>query len=255
MLYGHTKKKKLFERLVNAGSLSHAYLFFGDSGIGKFLFAKELTSFLETGKWEKKEHSHPLVDVREFCQAEDKIFIGIDEAREIKTFLWSTPMASSRRVAIINNAHLLTSEAQSAMLKIVEEPPRHALVIFISHDISVLSAPLLSRLTKVYFQRFSKKEIIDFLKRQNVSESKSISIAEQSHGRPALALSLLHGEEVGEDEDIIEKHIVKLYKLGVLKNSEVLESLLDKQVDIKRFRLNKELQKKSIQELLYAKHN
>jgi len=247
MLYGHKDKITLFERLIKSDRVSHAYLFFGDSGIGKFLFAKLLGCYVETGKWDS---NHTLIDTREFFPAKDKIFIGIDEAREIKAFLWSTPLASSKRVAIINNAHLLTSEAQSAMLKIVEEPPKHALIIFISHDPSVFGTPLLSRLIKIYFTRFSKVEIADFLRTRDVSQKKCDEISVKSYGRIARALELLHNHKDTEEENMFEKNILNLRENNNIAHSRKILWLLEKEANIKRFRLNRELQKKSIQEFL-----
>ncbi len=255
MVYGHEDKKNLFERLALSDSLSHAYLFFGDSGIGKFLFARHLAYFLEKKTWDMKEHSLPLIDSRMFYPPEDKTTIGIDEAREIKSFLWSTPIASLKRVAIVNDSHLLTPEAQSAMLKIVEEPPKHALIIFVSHNPSVFSAPLLSRLVRIYFKRFSYSQMVDFLKHQGVSEAEIRSMVKKSYGRPGQILSMLENQmKEKSEEDVLEEYAVKLREEGVLKNSKKLSVLLQTFTDMKRYRLNKELQKKSTQYLLYAHH-
>ncbi len=249
MFYGHTDTVHLFQKLVDTQKLSQSYLFFGDEGIGKLLFARSLASYLETGAWDAPRD--PLIDFREFRPAEDKFSIGIDDVRALRGFLWNTPLKSSRRIALINDAHLLTPEAQSAMLKIVEEPPVHSLIILISYDPSVFSAPLLSRLSKIYFRRFSENAISAFLeKHKGVPEHRARSIAKQSHGRIGRACALLDTRTSEENGFDMADVICSLFDEGVLKNAEKLSWLLKKESDMKQFRLNRELQRRSVQTFL-----
>lgn len=244
MLFGHQDKIELFKKLVEADSLSHAYLFYGPSGIGKFLFVREFASLLEGGK-------EPLIDSKVFLR-DEKGKIGVEAAREIKSFLSGKPFRSPRRLAVLRDAETLTDEAQSALLKIVEEPPSRSLIIFIAADPQVLFAPLRSRLNSVYFRSFSKSEIKKFLtERRKISVSYAEEIASKSFGRIRRAVNLLEGEE--KDESLaaaLEEKIISLYLKGGLRNSKVLEKLLEREAVLLRYNLNQNLQQKAIEYLL-----
>src|SRR3989338_2928228 len=110
MFIGHQHLVKDFKSLVKAGRLAQGYIFFGEPEVGKFYFAKHLANFLETEEFQIAQR--PLGDALILENPS-----GIDEVRQIKNFLWQKPVASSRRLAIINNAENLTSQAQNAILK------------------------------------------------------------------------------------------------------------------------------------------
>lgn len=248
MLFGHSDKIKVFKELVDGGYLSHAYLFFGDAQIGKSHFAKLLAYYLEFGKFE--EVSDLLIDAAWFLP-DEKGTIGIGAVRDVKKFLWQTPLRSPRRLAVIDGAEALTPEAQSALLKIVEEPPPHALLIFIAHDLQVLFPPLLSRLSKIYFPRLSKKEVEEILVgHYKVSVANAKAVALRSFGRMGRALKLLErsGKEAADGlEAELEQKIIDLRGRDIFKNSKKLVWLLDREMLLKRFNLNQNLQRKAVE--------
>lgn len=249
MLLGHENKVTIFKKLAEENNLSHAYLFFGDQQIGKFLFAKSLAYFLEFGKFEISEEL--LIDAH-ILSANEKNIIGIEEIRNLKGFLWQTPLRSKKRTVIINDAEKLTPEAQSALLKIVEEPPSHALLIFIAAQTQMLFPPLLSRLIKVYFPRHSRARIKEILAEHfNLESVKAQKIADASFGRLGRALNALNGQEKNfhdpEIETILEEKILALAKRNLIKNSENLSRLLERQILLKRYNLNPALQAKAVE--------
>jgi len=254
MLFGHEDKVREFEKVIETGRLGHAYLFFGDAQIGKFSFAKSLGHFLESKKFESSDE--PLFDTKIFAPNEKDV-IGIDAIRSLKSFLWQTPFRSSKKLAIIDEAHALTTEAQSALLKIVEEPPPHGLLIFIASNTQIFFPPLLSRLNKIYFRRLPAEKLEKVLiEHFNVPPAKAKTIALNSFGRIGSALDILNGgTKTGETEDSLEKDlenkILALRKQGTLKNASLIAWLLEKETALKRFNLNKNLQKKAIQNKIY----
>src|SRR3989344_8029858 len=129
MLFGHEDKIAAFEKCIAQGTLGHAYLFFGDPQNGKELFARVLANYLERGVWEEPQGT--LSDALFVLPEEGKSTLGIHEIRAVRHYLFQSPIYSSRRLAVLGGAERLTSEAQSAMLKIVEEPPKHGLIIFV----------------------------------------------------------------------------------------------------------------------------
>ncbi len=251
MLFGHDDKIKIFKKLVSENNLGHAYLFFGDAEIGKCLFAKHFAYFLESDKFEIGET--PLIDTQ-FLRANEKGVIGIDEIRNLKRFLWQTPLRSKKRMAIIDEAEKLTPEAQGALLKIVEEPPSHALLIFIAAQTQMLFPPLLSRLVQIYFPRQSHSEIKEILiKNFDVEPGKAEVIANESFGRLGRVLNNLASQDRSarnsEIETILEEKILALAKKNILKNAKSLSRLLEKQALLKRYNLNPNLQAKAIEVL------
>ncbi|MEK7464224.1 MAG: AAA family ATPase [Patescibacteria group bacterium] len=247
MLFGHEDKIGIFKKLVKERALGHAYLFYGDPQIGKFSFAVSLANFLESGKFEIGERM--LTESKIVLPEEGGI--GIDSAREIKKFLSQSPISSPKRLVVINEAHLLTMEAQAALLKIVEEPFLNSLIIFIASELQTILPPLLSRLTKVYFMRMTKNEVKNILvKEYKITLEKADKISEISFGRMGYALHLLENKEKREDDDLeqdLEDKIVELYIGGLKKNSSILNTLLDRESAIKRFNLNGNLQRKAIE--------
>ncbi|MFH1162193.1 MAG: hypothetical protein V1696_02875 [Candidatus Jorgensenbacteria bacterium] len=244
-LVGYEDKISAFQKLARDGRLSHAYLFFGEAQTGKHAFARLFAHFLEQGTFAVSET--PLIDVQ-WCAPADGV-IGIDAVRELRIFLSQTPLRSPRRLAVVDDAHLLTTDAQSAMLKIVEEPPPHSLIILIAHDPQVLFPPLLSRLTKVYFPPLSGAALREALTREfRVPPARAREVARRSFGRLGRALSLLEGK--GSDEETLaaelEGRILSLWEKGAEAHWSALAYLLDCEMNVKRYNLNENLQRKAI---------
>lgn len=248
-LVGYERYTNAFSKIVREGSLGHAYLFFGDAETGKHAFARSFAAFLETGEW--REDGHVLIDVIS-VGPDEKGTIGIDAARELKKFLWQTPLVSARRTAIIDSAEALTDEAQSALLKLVEEPSPHALLLFTTYEPSVLFPPLRSRLTKVYIPRLPKSAVKEFLMvRHGIPEKRAEGIAAESFGRIGRALRLVGIAETPSTEGIeleeeIKSAIFHFRKLGIQKNARVLAWLVERETLAKRFNLNPNLQRKAV---------
>jgi len=123
--------------------------------------------------------------------------IGIDAIREIKHFLWQKPTVSSRRTLIIDDAELMTAEAQNALLKVTEEPPASSLLILVAADIESILPTILSRLPKIYFGAVAQKEIERWIKAKDV--------AAKSFGKPGLAWRLINDEVLQKNIELAEK--------------------------------------------------
>ncbi len=249
MLFGHTDKEELFKALVLRDKLRHAYLFFGDEGLGKKLFALRLAHFLETGNFEVSNEL--LVDARIF-EPEVNGTLGIEEALKIRAFLWETPLKSKRRFAIVNGAESLTFEAQSALLKVVEESPHSSLIVFVAEGADSLLPPLASRLIRVYFRRFSTSEIIKILTSFHGVDTKSAErFAKNSFGRIRRALMLAGKLEVSKTEATLKEKVIEreaaLWSDDPRKHFEKLRILIDAEVSLKRYNLNETIQKKALE--------
>jgi DNA polymerase-3 subunit delta' len=126
--------------------LGHAYALYGPHLPSQFTLAKSLANFLEQKKWQEPQGL--LLDAK--CIDGTTQDLGVEVARSFADFLYRQPVASLRRTLVINNAVEFTTQAQNAILKIVEEPPKHALIILTLRDINSLVPPLKSRLQTIY---------------------------------------------------------------------------------------------------------
>lgn len=218
MLLGHQDKQKIFRKLVQDGKLSHGYLFFGENHVGKFLFAKALANFLENRQF--KETAAILTEA--LVLSPEAGSIGIDAVRDAKEFLSRTPIRSSRRTLIIDSAGALTHHAQSAILKVAEEPPSSSLIILIANSPETILSTLRSRLQKIYFPRVDRKAIENMLvDRYELPRQQAVSLAEESLGQPGLAVMALQ-DKVDQNAGALLK---KLF--GSVPKRDVIESALE----------------------------
>lgn len=263
----HESQKKAFRKLADAGELSRSYLFYGDEGVGKRTFARSLAHFLESGVFD--DAGTALSDAWILGPSDDpdtvsmrpvgapvptwdpdaNLEIRIDAIRALERVLWQTPIGSPKKIAIIEDAHLLNEKAQSALLKIVEEPPVHTLLLFITHEPTALLPPLLSRLSKIYFRRLSEEALSDYLIRtKKVSAGTAKKTARESFGRVGRALRLLAGVDTGETlETRLRETIIALRAQGVANGSVALARLLDYETAIARYQVNPKLQEKAVE--------
>lgn len=203
-LLGHEAIADDFMKLAKRGELSHGYLFYGPSMVGKRTTAQSLARFLEKGMPEG-EFAPPapneiLQDAKVVDLASEKLrdpdrkdSISIEAVREIKNFLWQKPNASAKRTLVVDEAEFLTTEAQNALLKVTEEPPASSLLIVVASDLDGLLATITSRLQRVYFGAVPEAEIARWLAAEHgIAKTKAASLAKQATGKPGLALRLLN---------------------------------------------------------------
>ncbi|MFH0890530.1 MAG: AAA family ATPase [Candidatus Liptonbacteria bacterium] len=190
MIIGHEELQKEFRKLAGEGELAQGYIFYGPARVGKFAFACALANQLENKIFERGSRA-PLGDTL-FLRSDETGSIGIDRVREVKRFIWQKPNRSARRTLIIDNADLLTDEAQNALLKIAEEPPPSGLVILIIDDPEKIRPTLQSRFPKVYFGPVSAKKIEKWLEAEHgLTEASAVKLAAGSIGLPGLAIELM----------------------------------------------------------------
>jgi len=239
---------KDFKRLIANGKLSHAYLFFGgDNAIrqNKFIFAQSLANFLENKNFEEPTEflkDTLIISIKNFLKQEKKASIGIDEIRFLKYFLWQKPINSLRRIAIIQEAENLTTEAQNAALKIVEEPPESALIIFIANSGDGLLPTLNSRLQKIYFPSAETDKSLAVAGAEDKRGLKKLIKADKRVNSREFLEKIIENDEIDEFfEDLIGE-----LKKDLIKNSRPLKTALNRLVLIKQFNLNKRLQLRAL---------
>jgi len=217
VILGHSEKIKIFKDLADKDGLSHAYLFYGPEQVGKNHFAKALSAYLEHGEFE--ESKRLLSETLTVLPGEDKDSIGIDEVRVAKTFLYRKPVNSEKRLVIIDNSDLLTSQAQNAILKITEEPPKTGIIILITKNPDTLLPTLRSRVQQVYFSRLKSDDLKNFLKKERgLADDEIERIVKLSFGRPGRMFDLIDTDKY--------KDLLKIFN-NLKKDSKVKRSTIE----------------------------
>ncbi len=223
MILGHDDLIRIFKRLVKENSLSHSYIFFGEPQVGKFTFARSLANFLETG-----EFSPPTRYLNEALDIQPDLGgnIGIDTVREMKYFLSQKPVHSVRRIVLINGAETLTPQAESAILKISEEPPESALILLVVSNPEVLLPTLQSRFIKIYFKRVPKEAVEKFVMRRFALTSvQARRVALSSFGRPGRAVEIVQNKKLKE----IRAEVLRLMKSRALRSTFIRDNYNDRE--------------------------
>jgi DNA polymerase III subunit delta' len=215
-MIGHEEVIKDLKTLSAGGRLSHSYIFYGPTMVGKKTTALALAKFLEKGVFERPVEGEVLQDAKlidlAFAKELDpnvKDSIGIDAVREIKNFLWQKPNTSPKRTLIIDDAELLTTEAENALLKLTEEPPASSLLIVIVSDIESILPTITSRMQKLYFGAVPEAKIAAWLKTA-AAKQKTADVADyakQALGKPGLAWRLAHDPEFAKSLEAAKKFL------------------------------------------------
>src|SRR5918992_138831 len=181
--------------------LAHAYLFIGPAGIGKKQTALALAHAVQCRESSKDgcgvcmgciqvvAGTHP--DLTVVGPEAGKLSIAIGQVRDLQRLLYLRPVQGKKKIAILEEAHLLTPQAQSALLKMVEEPPGDALLVLLTLNSATLSRPLLSRCQQVRFAPLPTPAIEEILIRtQDKDPATAHTLALYSRGSIGRALTL-----------------------------------------------------------------
>ena len=225
---------RILQNQIATGSTSHAYLFCGTRGTGKTttarLLAKGLNCLSEgrrpCGQCPNcqaiKEGS--FLDVIEIDAASNR---GVDDVRELRESVKYPPAAGRMKVYIIDEVHMLTTEAFNALLKTLEEPPEYVTFILATTEVHKLPATVLSRCMRLDFKRVPETVLIKGMSDIcaslgiNVTEDALRIIAANADGSVRDGLSILDQCIAGRDEQVTADDVLEF--LGASGAEDFLE--------------------------------
>lgn len=220
---------------IKSGEFSHAYLFSGTRGTGKTSAAK---IFSRAVNCPNQVDGNPCNEC-EICKGilEDRIMDvvemdaasnnGVDDIRELKEKVIYPPSSAKYKVYIIDEVHMLSKGAFNALLKILEEPPKHLIFILATTEPEKIPQTILSRTQRFNFKRIAPEIIVRNLREITEKENKTCDdevyrlIANNSDGAMRDALSLLDQLLSFGENRISYKMATEI--LGIVSNEIIFE--------------------------------
>ena len=199
-IVGQDRAVSTLQKALISDHISHAYLFIGPQGVGKFCTAQALARAIiisddPVGEAYWREQVHP--DFMLIEKAENKTQIGIEQiTRELEPWLALKPYRANRRVVIIKDAHLLSLPAANALLKTLEDPPAYVVIILVADENNLLET-VISRCQLLRFSSLTDRDIQDYFAAQGMETAQATHLARLGQG--SISTALLFAEEEWEE--------------------------------------------------------
>ncbi len=230
---GQTHVTRTLQNAIRAGRVAHAYLFTGARGVGKTSVARILAKSLNCEPGLTVSPCNVCSNCREITQGHsvDVLEIdgasnrGIDSIRELRETVRYRPSKSRNKVYIIDEVHMLTTEAFNALLKTLEEPPEHVIFLFATTEPHKIPSTILSRCQRFDFRRIDTAKLLGHMKtiiaQEQVALSELVlySIAREADGSMRDAQSLLEQLLAFSGEGLSDEEILDV--LGVVDRRSV----------------------------------
>ena len=260
---GQNDNIKIIKNEILNNKLSHAYLFSGPRGTGKTSTAKIIAKMINCSNLNKdgipcgkcpsclNPNSNDIVEIDAASNN------GVDEIRELRDKVNLVPSFGKYKVYIIDEVHMLTTQAFNALLKTLEEPPSHAIFILATTEFYKIPSTVVSRCQKFQFLRFTIEEIIDRLKyicnkeKISIDDDVLFEIARLSDGGLRDAINMLDQLSSYSDGNIVLSDVYSLngvvsfddmfYILEFLSNNDVkkivsfIDNLNNKGINLDKF--------------------
>lgn len=256
---------KTLQNSIRRNRVAHAILFSGVRGVGKTTLARLMAKAINCQSEQEDRPCDQCPSCREIAagtsldlyEIDGASNRGIQEIRELKEKIRFLPTSAKYKIIIIDEVHMLTTEAFNALLKTLEEPPAHVYFMFATTEIHKIPITILSRCQQYELKRVSAQELYDHFERLAVAEGYTIEpaalslIAREAAGSVRDGLSLLDqmfsfGEQKITTRDVVEvlglvsREVLMRLSKGLLDGTmkEVLlalDEIFGYGMDIKRF--------------------
>src|SRR3954452_8887112 len=159
---------RTLQNAIEGERIHHAYLFSGVRGVGKTTAARILAKALNCVKGPTAEPCNECTICREITEGIDMdvreidaaTYTGVDNIRELRDITQFQPARDRNRIFIIDEAHMLSTGAWNALLKILEEPPPHVIFMFATTEIKKVPQTIISRVQKELLRKITLDDLI-----------------------------------------------------------------------------------------------
>lgn len=214
MLVGHQKIWRFLKKSVEINQLPHALLFSGQEKLGKKTLALELIKLIN--QEEKLERSLDFL----LIEPQDKE-IQISQIRDLSWRLSLKPYSAPFKTAVLDQAHLMNQEAQSGLLKTLEEPKGKTLLVLVSEYPEMLLPTILSRLEQIKFYPVEEQEIRDYLKgRADIEDILKFSL-----GRPGMVIDFINNPQVLEFQRVKVRELKDMLQSDLASRFQYIKDL------------------------------
>lgn len=208
---GFNEQKGYFEKLIQQGALSHAYLFHGPDMVGKKTFTHDI--FKIANKRQNFSINDPDLKFAAPQREEGDTKIYIETIREIQQFLSLSPVFGPYKFVIIDDADRLTLEASNSFLKLLEEPSSKAVLILVTSQPGMLLPTIISRCQSIQFE-LNLEAVSEIIKKTKLSLDDRELLEAMALGRVGWITKCLDQNEL----PLIKKSIASfssLFKKGI----------------------------------------
>jgi len=200
-IMGHERPIDLLQRAIAQRKVVNSYLFLGNEGIGKTLVAHQFAKALNCLEGENKpdgcdrclsckkidRHLHPDVSLIE----PEGQTLKVEQVREMLRGLAYRPYEGRRRVFILAAADRMKTDMSNTLLKTLEEPPLHTVIILLANNPRWILPTILSRCRSIRFNPLPSHLVSDWLiKEKGLEETEAHLLASLSEGSPGKALEI-----------------------------------------------------------------
>ena len=257
-IIGNKQIKDTLEKAISQNKTSHSYLFIGIQGIGKKMLAIEFAKMLlciNDNKPCNECKSCIEFDTNnnpDFSYIEPEVSsIKIEQIRDLQKKIQEKPIISEQKIYIINDADLMTQEAQNCLLKTLEEPPEFATIILIGSNETAFLPTIKSRCTILHFNKIDNDDIKKYLLENYNINNISENMLEVFQGSIGKALKLKDKQEEYQKIELIVEQIKQNDLIDLINKSEILYQSKEEIDELLEY-LNIILLRKAKQEYLYT---
>ncbi len=206
---GHNHIVEYFKHAIEEDRISHAYIFHGEAGSGKKMMARLFSMALQC----EEDESEPCTRCRSCKQAasgnhpdikwvthEKPTTISVEDVRnQIVNDVEIKPYSSRYKIYIVEDAQMMTQQAQNALLKTIEEPPEYAVILLLSTNKDIFLQTVLSRCVLLDFKPLPAVELKQYLMDNlQVTDYKADVAVAFSGGNMGKAMKLAASEHFSE---------------------------------------------------------
>lgn len=222
-IIGHELIRQYFQNTIGQGVLSHAHLLVGDDGIGKSLIAKEAATKI-LGKKEIKQY----VDILEYRIPKGKKLIGVDEIRSVIEEVNKRPYEGDKKVIIVYNTDKLTTQAQNAFLKTIEEPPKGVYIFLLVENSEAILDTIKSRCQIHKLNSLTSLEMEEFINKvyPDLADDKKKTLLAFSNGIPGRCQLFMENEDFNNIRNTSAQMILDMNKISEEKFQDYSKFLL-----------------------------